>query len=118
MNTVYHVVSRAVCAGAVALMAASAQAQNPFVGNFVNYPPNIDTITEFTPSGAQSTFASVLTCPTKLALDKAGNLFAVDGPANTVTKITPDGTLSTFASDGLSYPAPNPYACQFNRVKA
>src|SRR5208282_5508457 len=93
-----HPIGVVACAVAVLLMASSAQAQNLFVGNFVNYPPNIDTITEFTLSGAQSTFASGLTCPTKLAIDNAGNLFESDEGSGNIYEFTPGGVQSTFAS--------------------
>ena len=38
-RAVCHVFGRAVCVGAVLLMATSAQAQNLFIGNLVTYPP-------------------------------------------------------------------------------
>lgn len=91
------------CAGAALLVAASLQAQNLFVGNFVNYPPKIDTITEITPSGVQSTFATGMTSPNKLAIDNAGNLFESDEGSGNIYEFTPGGAKSTFAS-GLSGP--------------
>jgi hypothetical protein len=86
------------CAGAALLVAASLQAQNLFVGNFVNYPPKIDTITEITPSGVQSTFATGMTSPNKLAIDNAGNLFESDEGSGNIYEFTPGGVRSTFAS--------------------
>ena len=60
----------AVCAGAVLLITSSAPAQNLFVLNHLD-----GIITEFTPGGAQSTFASGLIMPIQPAFDSAGNLF-------------------------------------------
>ena len=50
-----HSFGGVVCAGAVMLIASSAQAQNLFVSNFRS-----GNINEFTPGGVQSTFASGL----------------------------------------------------------
>jgi DNA-binding beta-propeller fold protein YncE len=86
---------RMVCAGAVMLIASSAQAQNLFVAD------SNGTINEFTPGGVQSTFAS-LSIPFGLAFNSAGNLF-VAGGAGDIYEFTPDGVQSTFAS-GLSGP--------------
>jgi hypothetical protein len=58
-------------------------------------------IFEFTPGGAQSTFASGLDNPAGLAFNSNGDLFVVNGV--NITEITPDGSESTFAS-GLSNP--------------
>ncbi|MGP8200307.1 MAG: hypothetical protein ACLQU4_12480 [Limisphaerales bacterium] len=53
IRAVCHSFGGAVCAGAVLLIASSAPAQNLFVSDASG---NID---EFTPSGAETTFASV-----------------------------------------------------------
>jgi hypothetical protein len=88
-----HFIGAVVCAGAVLLMASSAQAQNLFVAGFFN-----GDIYEITPGGAQSTFASGLTYPIGLAFDSAGNLFEGDGQGAKINKFTPSGTQSTFAT--------------------
>ena len=76
-------------------MASSAQAQNLFVrGTTAN-------IYEFTPGGAQSTFASGLNDPDGLAFNSAGDLFAADIGSGNIYEFTPGGAQSTFAS-GLS----------------
>jgi uncharacterized protein YecT (DUF1311 family)/sugar lactone lactonase YvrE len=61
------------------------------------------TILKFTPDGTRSTFASKLTTPSDLAVDKAGNLFVSDSASNLIFKFAPDGTKTSFAS-GLSWP--------------
>ena len=59
-------------------------------------------ITEITPDGAQSTFASGLHVPYGLAFDSAGNLFVADVGSGNIYEFTPGGVRSTFAS-GLYY---------------
>lgn len=59
------------------------------------------TIQEFTPGGAQSTFATNVVNPTALAFDSAGNLFVGTGPGGSIYEYTPGGLKSTFAT-GLS----------------
>ena len=93
----YHTFDRAVFAGAVLLIASSTQAQNLFVSGYGS-----GNIYEFTPSGAQSTFASGLT-PGGLAFNSTGDLFDADPNSGNVYEFTPSGVRSTFAS-GLSYP--------------
>src|ERR1039458_3696345 len=59
-------------------------------------------IYEFTPGGAQSTFASGLSGPTGLAFDSAGNLFAGDvvpGYSGYIYKFTQGRAQSTFRSE-------------------
>jgi DNA-binding beta-propeller fold protein YncE len=63
-----------VCAGAILLMAFSAQAQNLFVGHAQLFNGNIN---EITPAGVQSIFVSGLT-PFGIAFNNAGNLFVAD----------------------------------------
>jgi sugar lactone lactonase YvrE len=60
-----------------------------------------DTISEITPTGAVSTFATGVHYPIGLASDSAGNLYANSGAV--IDKITPGGTVSTFAT-GLYSP--------------
>lgn len=85
------------------ILASSAQAQNLFVESGGN-------ILEFTPGGAQSTFASGLS-PNGLAFDNAGNLFVAATGSGNIYEFTPGGARSTFAS-GLPYPI----ALAFNRA--
>src|SRR5208282_3396574 len=103
MRTAWHPFSGAVCAGAVLLIASSALAQNLFVSAALGGT----TITEITPGGAQSTFASGLTNPHGLAFNSAGNLFVAGYAQNngigSIVEITPGGVQSTFAS-GLNGP--------------
>ena len=87
-----------ICAGAVLLMASSAQAQNLFVSDYS------ENVYEFTPGGVQSTFAhSGVSTPNGLAFNSAGDLFVANYEPNAITEITPSGVVSTFAS-GLSFP--------------
>jgi hypothetical protein len=62
------------------ILASSAQAQNLFVESGGN-------ILEFTPGGAQSTFASGLS-PNGLAFDNAGNLFEADSGSGNIYEFT------------------------------
>ena len=73
-------------------------AGNLFVSDYTS-----DDIYEFTPGGAQSTFASGLNGPWGLAFDSAGNLFEADSGTGNIYEFTPGGVQSTFAS-GLDYP--------------
>ena len=61
------------------------------------------TILEYTPAGAQSTFAAGLNSPRGSVFDSAGNYFVAStivGPSNqgTVLKFTPGGSKSNFGS--------------------
>src|ERR1035438_5581363 len=85
-----------ICAGAVLLVAPTAQAQNLFV----SIGP---TIYEFTPGGAYSTFATQSGNALELAFNSAGDLFVPNTGNGTITEISPSGTQSTFAS-GLETP--------------
>jgi hypothetical protein len=79
-----HTIGGVICAGIVMLISFSAQAQNLFVSS------SSGNIYQFTPSGAQSPFASGLSLP---------------------NEFTPDGARSTFAS-GVS----GPYGLAFEPV--
>jgi hypothetical protein len=96
-----------VCAGAILLFASSAQGQI-LVNNLQNLSGNLfeadyfsGNIYEFTPSGAQSTFASGL-APLALAFNSAGDLFEGNWSTGKIYEFSPTGGQSTFAS-GLSY---------------
>jgi hypothetical protein len=64
------------------------------------------SISEFTPTGTQSTFASGLNQPRGLAFDSTSNLFAgtYDNVNGTVLKFTPGGTQSNFGSTDTLQP--------------
>ena len=92
INAACHSFSGAVFAGAVLLIASSAQAQNLFEAD--RGSGNIFT---FTPGGVQTTFASGLNAPLGLAFNSAGNLFvSVQGTG--IYEFTPSGAKSTFNS--------------------
>jgi sugar lactone lactonase YvrE len=81
----------------------TAQAQNLFESDF-----NSGNIYEFTTNGTQSTFASGLSGPIRLAFNSAGNLFELDYGSGNIYEFTNNaGTLSSnyvsFAS-GLNNP--------------
>src|SRR5208337_5224639 len=88
-----HSFNGAVFAGAVLLIASSGQAQNLFVAD-----AGSGNIYEFTPGGAQSTFASGLSYPQGLAFNSAGDLFEADWGSGNIYEFTPGGAQSTFAS--------------------
>jgi streptogramin lyase len=83
---------------AMLFFGADTQAQNLFVGDFNT------NIYQFTPAGAQSTFATGFNQPFGLAFDRAGMLFEADWGSGNIYKIKPDGTKTIFAS-GLVEPA-------------
>ena len=62
------------------------------------------TVTEVTPGGAYSTFASGFDQPEGLAFDSQGNLYVANNGNNTVSEVTPSGVASTFVSSGLDQP--------------
>jgi DNA-binding beta-propeller fold protein YncE len=86
-------------------LTATVQAQNLFVSAALGGT----TITEITPGGAQTTFASGLVNPHGLAFSSAGNVFEADQVSSNIYEFTPGGTRSTFAS-GLN----GPWALAFN----
>lgn len=92
-----HSFGGAACAGAVLLIASSAQAQNPFESDWGG-----GTIYEFMPEGVQSAFASGLDEASGLAINSAGDLFAGDYSGR-IHEDTPGGAQSTLAS-GLNEP--------------
>jgi hypothetical protein len=99
-------------AGVALVLTFSAPAQNLFVSN----PGPNGGITEITPGGVQSIFASGLRNPTGLTFDSAGNLYvAVQGSLPTgyggIIKITPGGAQSTFTSS-----LRDPVALAFNQA--
>src|SRR5437899_1918086 len=95
-----HLLSTAVCLGAVILICSSAPAQNLFMSS---NDGQTGVVFEFAPDGAQSTFARGLSNPYGLAFDSAGNLFVADAGSGAIYKFTPYGIRTTFAL-GLSYP--------------
>jgi len=91
------------CLGLVALVCyffanVRAQAQSLFEADSASY-----NIYEFTPGGAQSTFASGVGVAGQLAFNNAGDLFAADSGTGEIYEFTPNGAQSTFAS-GLNHP--------------
>ena len=98
IHAVFHSFGGAVRAGAVMLIAFSAQAQNLFVSDWSS-----ENIYEFTPGAVQSTFASGLYAPEDLAFNSAGDLFEADFYTGSIYEFTPGGVRSTFAS-GLALP--------------
>jgi hypothetical protein len=92
-GTAFHAFVGVLCAGVVLLNAPSAQAQNLFVSSDAD-----NTITEFTPGGVQSTFASGLDYPHGLAFNSAGDLFEADFSSGNIYEFTPGGARSTFAT--------------------
>src|SRR5271168_5409616 len=86
-------------AAAVLLFTSNAPAQNLFVSDWSS-----EHIFEYTPAGAQTTFASGLAAPEGIAFNPAGNLFEADEVTESINEFTPTGSRTTFAS-GLSGPA-------------
>jgi hypothetical protein len=76
-----------------------------FVANFSFSPFGAGTtISEITPSGKVSTFASGLSGPLGLAFGSDGFLYTSSPIAGTISKIAPDGTVSPFVTSGLAGP--------------
>ena len=93
----------AICAGMVAIICMSAQAQNLFVSDLSS------NVYEFTPDGTRSTFASGIAASGDLAFNSKGDLFVADPIGGEIYEFTPDGTRTTFAS-GI----PQPTGLAFN----
>jgi len=72
LRTTCHAIGGVVFAGIVMLISFSAQGQNLFVSS------SGGNIYQFTPNGAQSTFASGLSLPRGLAFNSSGTLFEAD----------------------------------------
>jgi DNA-binding beta-propeller fold protein YncE len=81
-----------------AIAAPAAQADGLFVANELN-----NTVSEVTPSGSVSTFASGFNDPFGLAVNASGDLFVANFSNNTISEVTPSGSVSTFAT-GFSGP--------------
>jgi len=83
------------------MLASSGQAQNLFKTDLLS-----GSIYEFTPGGAQSTFATGLNNPTGLAFNSAGDLFEADSGSGNIYEFTNgvETEKGTFAS-GLNSPS-------------
>ena len=84
----------------------TAPAQNLYV---LNYGAN--SVSQFTPGGTQSTFATGLSSPNCMAFNSVGDLFVGGQYNGIINEITPGGVKSTFAT-GLQ----NPFALAFNSM--
>ena len=73
-------------------------AGNLYVANFGN-----GTVSEVTPGGVASAFATGFNSPDGLAFDATGNLYVANASNSTVSKVTPAGVVTTFAS-GFNVP--------------
>jgi DNA-binding beta-propeller fold protein YncE len=89
-------VNTALCAGLVILFSPIAQGQNLFDADATG------SIYEFTPGGAQSTFASGMSYLRGIAFDSVGDLFVDDVVSGNIYKFTPSGTRTTIASGLIS----------------
>jgi NHL repeat len=93
-----------VCAGTLLLFPSNMQAQNLFVAN-----EDANSITEITPDGVQSTFASGVGTVGGLAFNNVGNLFQANSSGMSgrnvggINEFTPSGAETTFAF-GLNFP--------------
>jgi PEP-CTERM motif-containing protein len=98
--------SRRIIAGTVFLtlaVAVSAPAQNLFEADASG------NISEFTPGGVQSTFATGFYDPFSMTVNSAGNLFVGDRINDNIFEVAPDGSQTIFTSVPLS-----PRALAFN----
>ena len=91
--------------GFLLLLSINGRAQNLFMADAYS-----NSIFEFTPGGARTTFASGLSYPVGMAFDSAGNMYEADDGSGNIYKFTPGGVRSTFAS-GLV----QPYSLAFDR---
>jgi hypothetical protein len=69
--------------------------------------PGNDTILEFTPIGAESTFATGLTTPRGLAFDGSGNLYVAEAnpaPDGDILEFAPGGGAPTVFASGIDLP--------------
>ena len=73
-------------AAAVLLFTSNAPAQNLFVSDWSS-----EHIFEYTPGGAQTTFASGLAAPEGIAFNPAGNLFQANEVTESIYEFTPTG---------------------------
>ena len=76
-------------------------AGNLYVANYYGF-----TVSQVTPAGVVSTFASGLSNgPVALAFDASGNLYAAsDNSGSTINKVTPAGVVSMFVNSGINSP--------------
>jgi Gluconolactonase len=74
-----------------------------FAADFVFGRVGQGRILQFTPSGAESVFATDLNHPYGLAFDSTGNLFEADQDSGRILRFTPSGAESVFAT-GLKDP--------------
>lgn len=106
-------------AGASIVRFSRSGVENPFAPGALNVPGAIafdhsgnlyaadagsNQVLKFTPTAAQSVFASGLNGPEGLAFDSAGNLFVTEPGNHDILKFTSDGSRTTFAT-GLTNPA-------------
>jgi len=93
------IVGRGYCAGKVfAPICAHAISDTLYVTSSTR-PQRNGTVFEYTPTGVQSTFATLQSRPRGLAFDSSGNLFVATNDFNdhgTIHKFTPNGTQSNF----------------------
>lgn len=73
------------------------QAQNLFVADWYGFH-----VYEYTPDGAQSTFASALGGPVALTFSSAGDLYVGSVDGGGITKIAPGGAKTPFASQAAT----------------
>lgn len=90
-RNIYRSLGGAICAGAFGLMASSTFGQNLFVSSFAG-----GTITEVSPSGGQTPFASGLDYPFGIAFDSSGNLFVANTDDNSFT----GGSITEYLAGG------------------
>jgi hypothetical protein len=62
------------------------------------------TVSEVTPGGKASTYASGFNMPNALVFDNSGDLFVSNYGNNSISEVSPEGNISTFAS-GITQPS-------------